>query len=592
MMIFLLFLFESCGAFDNNATCLHRVASCNASIDYFDTKINFSHASAFRSVVYARTHVLVDMNWTDWSGAHEQQFVFVRCGCPRPALSGSFALAATFFVPVSSIFIDETVAIPKVMLLGQRSKLTAINSVEFVTTPELRSDVAEGSTVDIKGNWSTLLAAGVPDVLLTGSGFMEIDPLFRDRQLIDADSGETSPLGRAEHVKLTGLLFGAEDTANALFDLVQLRYSAAMKLARSHRKPSVMVGIPWQGNWSVTRGSSYVGQFLRDAGAIYRNAENTWTKPLPALGYLQEFAEAEFWINADIYGAAPMTMEKLIAGNLTATPGGDVSVFPRFRAFQCDNVFVHDNANVPGLPGSPFYELAVLRPDLVLQDLVNMFHGGGNGSMTFYRRLAPLDTSARGRGNVPPCNETTVALPPPAEHVVALASVLLVGVSPFLFDDNYRRTVHPALGTAMQLWSSEQTHQVTVSSSPAPTNTSFAVQFRLSGACGIDDAQCHLALADKLLAAPTALQTVLRNVGAPTAMAASLVNGSETVVLPTGAVVSTAELRLALAEGATLSEGAKWGIAIGVLALLLFVLGGLVIAWKGGKRRAYKEIGN
>jgi hypothetical protein len=63
-------------------------------------------------------------------------------------------------------------------------------------------------------------------------------------------------------------------------------------------------------------------------------------------------------------------------------------------------------------------------------------------------------------------------------------------------------------------------------------------------------------------------------------------------VLPTGAVVSTAELRLALAEGATLSEGAKWGIAIGVLALLLFVLGGLVIAWKGGKRRAYKEIGN
>jgi hypothetical protein len=68
----LLFVVGGSSAFDNNATCLHRVASCNASIDYFDTKISFSHASAFRSVLYARTHVLVDMSWTDWSGAREQ----------------------------------------------------------------------------------------------------------------------------------------------------------------------------------------------------------------------------------------------------------------------------------------------------------------------------------------------------------------------------------------------------------------------------------------------------------------------------------------------------------------------------------------
>jgi hypothetical protein len=50
------------------------------------------------------------------------------------------------------------------------------------------------------------------------------------------------------------------------------------------------------------------------------------------------------------------------------------------------------------------------------------------------------------------------------------------GVSPFLFDDNNRRIVQPALGTVVE-----------------------AANFRLSGAYGIVDALCHSTLADKLL---------------------------------------------------------------------------------------------
>jgi hypothetical protein len=70
-------------------------------------------------------------------------------------------------VPVGSIFIHSTVAVPKVYTLGQRSKLAAIDSFGFETTPELLSDVAEGSVFNIQGNYTKLIEADIlPDVFL------------------------------------------------------------------------------------------------------------------------------------------------------------------------------------------------------------------------------------------------------------------------------------------------------------------------------------------------------------------------------------------------------------------------------------------
>jgi hypothetical protein len=136
--------------------------------------------------------------------------VFVRCGCPSPNLGAGWIET---FVPVRSISVHETVAVPKVYMLGQRAKMIASDSISFATTEELLDDVRDGSVLDIRGNFSRMIEANaVPDVLLTGSGpfsaasGFSLYPILSQRRILDADPGESSPLGRAELIKLTGMV--------------------------------------------------------------------------------------------------------------------------------------------------------------------------------------------------------------------------------------------------------------------------------------------------------------------------------------------------------------------------------------------------
>jgi iron complex transport system substrate-binding protein len=65
-------------------------------------------------------------------------------------------------------------------------------------------------------------------------------------QFVDTDAGEASPLGRAELVKLYGLMFGVSKTATAIFDSIVVNYRDAMRIAASaKRRPSVMQGVPY-----------------------------------------------------------------------------------------------------------------------------------------------------------------------------------------------------------------------------------------------------------------------------------------------------------------------------------------------------------
>jgi hypothetical protein len=250
------------------------------------------------------------------------------------------------------------------------------------------------------------------------------------RQFLDADAGETTPLGRAELVKLTGLLTGAEDAANAVFGLIAYRYDQVKLIGQAaQRRPTVMLGVPFGSffgvnGWTITKGSSYIGGFLRDAGMLYLNDDNRLDSlgRVDAATMLGLFGSADLWINA-LYAqpaGVAFTMDALVSGNQTMTPGGDRSVFTQFKAFQCGAVLANSKAIRAPLAGNPFFELGVVRPDLILADLLHYAHPelrpqliGSDGSAYvphFYERPAPLTNSA----GVPPCPDVAVPDVPPA----------------------------------------------------------------------------------------------------------------------------------------------------------------------------------
>lgn len=145
-------LVPALSAASNEATCANRITSCNSSLQYFPTQVRFEHASSVTALEYYNTYVVVNMSWKAWSGVHQQTLVLVRCGCPSPKAAELLGNVKILFVPVSTVFIEETVAVPKLYLIGQRNKVNSVASATYVTTMELREDVENGMVTDIANN--------------------------------------------------------------------------------------------------------------------------------------------------------------------------------------------------------------------------------------------------------------------------------------------------------------------------------------------------------------------------------------------------------------------------------------------------------
>ena len=331
------------------------------------------------------------------------------------------------------------------------------------------------------------LPGGFPDVLITeprSLGDHATDPKIAARRFLDADPGEETPLGRAELMKLMALLVGSESTGNSLFDLIETRYLRAKELAATAQyRPSVMLGKPgtWneaaRNSWMITVGSTYIGQFLRDANVNYRNSDNSIQDAVcgsgcgvcpsgtsdtrcsvPIQQYLELFEWADYWIAAGIGAncwSASCNFKLTGADELLFHPNRDI--FSQFLALRCGSVLALDQAH--GVQGNTYWDLGRIRPDLILEDLVQLMHPDvsieGDDTTTFFRLLPPA-TNLTG---VPACPRTVLPNPPSAGTVHITAHYLLeanppssaetppdfIGAPEFVVLDKLYTAVQPAV---------------------------------------------------------------------------------------------------------------------------------------------------
>uniref|UniRef100_A0A7S4AX69 Uncharacterized protein n=1 Tax=Pseudo-nitzschia australis TaxID=44445 RepID=A0A7S4AX69_9STRA len=293
------------------------------------------------------------------------------------------------------------------------------------------------------------LPGGFPDVLITeprSLGPLADDPKILARQFIDSDPGEATPLGRSELMKLVALLVGSVETGNTLFETIETRYNdVKTTAAKARKRPTVMVGKPgtWneaaRNSWMITVGSTYVGQFLRDANVEYRNSDDEVNKELCGSGcgvcpsgtsdtrcsldivdYLDLFRSADYWISAGIgancWSAScnfEITSDDLLDENR--------DIYSQFLPMQCGSVIGLDKSQNGS--GNKYWELGRLRPDLVLMDLVTLMHPDleVQEETTFFRMLPPLSNST----GMSPCLRATLPMKPEKEtvHVVSIFTI-------------------------------------------------------------------------------------------------------------------------------------------------------------------------
>ena len=144
-----------------------------------------------------------------------------------------------------------------------------------------------------------------------------------------------------------------------------------------HKKPSVLVGLPWKNTWHLAGGSSYTSKLITDAGGDYLWKENNSMEniPLSLEAVMPKAMGADVWINPGSSSSLP---------EITGTD----SRFSFFNAFKQGNIYNND-AQICGNGGNPYWESGVLEPHLILKDMIKIFHPDilPEHDFAYYRKL-------------------------------------------------------------------------------------------------------------------------------------------------------------------------------------------------------------
>lgn len=338
-------------------------------VDFFADKVSIDYADGF-TVEYFDNYKIVTV-LTPWDFAEETfTYVLVQEGTDAPE---GFEDASFITIPVESAVSMSTTFLPFFDLYGLLDSLVGIDDATYVSNSAVL-DMAEnglpavgtGPTVDIE----TLLTLE-PDVIFTnGYGFPDFDthPVLIEAGLpvvINADYMDTTPLGRAEWGKFIAVFYNAEAQANELFEQTVAKYNEYKALVEDvESKPTVFFNTPWEGTWYMPGGESYMATFVADAGGNYLWSDDPSTGTL-YLGFEDVIAKgadtADIWLNP---GGFSFTADDVLAAD---------ERFADFAAYQNAGLWNNNKVLSPNF-GNDFFESGTANPDLVLADLIYIFH--------------------------------------------------------------------------------------------------------------------------------------------------------------------------------------------------------------------------
>ena len=206
-----------------------------------------------------------------------------------------------------------------------------------------------------------------PDVIM-GYGLDNKNPTLDNLEknglkvILNGDWNEQSPLGKVEWIKLFGVLFGKEKQANEIFKSIEKTYYETLKLVEKTKvKPTVFSGSLYEDKWYLPQGESWGAKFITNANGNYLWSKTKGTGSL-SLSFEKVYSIAK---NADIWFMDQYTSLEEIKN---ANPH-----YSQFKAFKAKNIYSFSKKK--GKTGGViYYELAPNRPDLVLKDLVKIFH--------------------------------------------------------------------------------------------------------------------------------------------------------------------------------------------------------------------------
>lgn len=286
-------------------------------------------------------------------------------------------------VPLEKSAVFTTVHCSLIEELGAVNSISGICELEYITNPNIISLAQSGKITDFGSSMSPDIEKIItvsPDAILlspfnNSGGHGGLDKL--GIPIVEcADYMESDPLGRAEWIKLYGMLFGKESEADSIFSKVTETYTQIEKEAQQETgsHPSLLYGLDNGGSWFIPGGKSYMAKMFASAGANYIFGETTHSGAEP-------FAFETVYdkgCNADIW---------LILGTEVADKTyKDLQRFSNFKSYKEKRVYACNTTKTSFFDEIPFH------PERLLKDLYVISHSEKyddvNEYLHYYRKLA------------------------------------------------------------------------------------------------------------------------------------------------------------------------------------------------------------
>lgn len=282
-------------------------------------------------------------------------------------------------VPLTNSTVYSSVHAGIIEELGALGSITGVADGSYFNMPSIISGITDGTITDIGSSMSPSLEKLIklsPDAILTSpyqnAGHGLIDKT--GSPIVEcADYMESTPLGRAEWIKLMGALYGRYDRAAEIFDSVAVRYNTLKSIAANEeRRPKVISESVTDGVWYVPGGNSYMAAMFADAGGDYPWSDDTSTGSLQ-LDYPAVYAraaDADIWL-IRTYGY-DLTLDNL------------ASQYPlnkKIRAYGTGGVYAANTATSTLFEDFPFH------PERLLHEYINIMHPGllPDSTLHYYR---------------------------------------------------------------------------------------------------------------------------------------------------------------------------------------------------------------
>lgn len=285
-------------------------------------------------------------------------------------------------VPISRTAVLSSTHIGPLLLLSQSASIVAVHDLNLIYN---RSTLKENFKISELGNDQNPSVEGIiasnADVIFSfgvNGSFLKLHKELKQSgvHLIPiAEYLEDSPLAQAEWIKFFSEFYDARSLSDSIFQFVDSSYNAIKTTNRDASTKAVLMNFPWEGVWYLPGEKSCIRKLIEDAGGnpVFSDRCLRGSYPASLEEVIAHHKESKYWLNPGSCVSLSQLKSMMVEAEY-------------FRSVKEGQVYNHSK-RTSGL-ADDYFEIGIVRPDLVLQDLSLIFSDLANDSnLIFYSKI-------------------------------------------------------------------------------------------------------------------------------------------------------------------------------------------------------------